>query len=305
MDLNAIKATLPSSALMTVEGLPFPKVASGKVREIFDLGEDRWLIIASDRLSAFDVIMRHGVPGKGILLTQLSLYWFSLLQSIVPNHLVPRHDEALKTYLADWPELIPRSMVVRRCKPLSIEAIVRNYLAGSSWKHYLKNGDLFGQTLSEAMVESQILPEPCFTPSTKASSGHDSPLTLEECEQALGKDLFDAVRSTSLNLFQQGSQRAEQAGFLLADTKFEFGLNHEGNLILIDEALTPDSSRYWNKKDYQPGRAQEAFDKQFVRDYLDTLDWDKTPPAPELPADIIRGTLKRYLSVLERFASTA
>ena len=300
MDRQALEAALPSEALREVSTLPFPRVASGKVREIFDTG-DAYLLIATDRLSAFDVVLPDGIPGKGIILTQMSLYWFAETASLIDNHLVEGHPEALADLLRTQPGLIPRSMLVRKLKPLPIEAVVRQYLAGSGWKAYLKTGTLFGLPLPEGLRESDSIPAPLFTPTTKASAGeHDRPLDYEEGVRLVGKGRFENVQDISLRLFAMGSAFAREAGLILADTKFEFGTDSAGKLYLIDEVLTPDSSRYWPVEDYQPGQPQMAFDKQFVRDYLEGLDWDKKAPGPSLPKTVIDQTRDRYLEALNK-----
>lgn len=285
--------------LLTVTGLPYPHIASGKVRELFDLGENL-LLIATDRLSAYDVVLPDGIPDKGRVLTQISMYWFEQAKDILPNHLVPNHDKALADVLSGRPDLVSRSMLVRKLKPLPVEAVVRGALAGSGWKDYRQTGALFGQALPAGLLESSLLPEPLFTPTTKAQAGHDEPLTLQECEKLLGADLFQRVKSASLRLFALGAEKAASAGLILADTKFEFGLDEAGTLHLIDEVMTPDSSRYWPAAGYIPGKPQPSYDKQFVRDYLETLDWPKTPPGPRLPAEVIEGTRSRYLEALEK-----
>ncbi len=300
MDRRAVEKALPSAALQEVDTLPFPRVASGKVREIFDTG-DAYLLIATDRLSAFDVVLPDGIPGKGIILTQMSLYWFAETASLVDNHLVERHSEALADILRAHPGLIPRSMLVRKLKPLPIEAVVRQYLAGSGWKAYLNTGTLFGLPVPEGLRESESIPAPLFTPTTKATAGeHDLPIDHDEGIRLVGKDCFEDVRDISLRLFAMGSAFARRAGLILADTKFEFGTDSTGKLYLIDEVLTPDSSRYWPAEDYQPGQPQMAFDKQFVRDYLEDLGWDKTAPGPTLPREVILQTRERYLEALNK-----
>ena len=299
MNISEIKQSIPNEALLAIDNLSLPKAGSGKVREIYDLG-DKLLIIATDRISAFDVIMPNGVPGKGILLTQLSLYWFERTRGIVDNHLVPNHEAALKALLANDPHLVPRSMLVRKLEPLTIEAVVRGYLSGSGWKDYTTTGKLFGQDVPSGLVESERLPRPMFTPTTKASEGHDLPLSLKETEDILGSETYHRVVAMSMDLFALGQKLADAVGLILADTKFEFGRDDNGEIVLIDEVLTPDSSRYWPKDDYSPGRGQHAFDKQFVRDYLETLDWDKTPPAPTLPEEVVIQSFGRYLGALER-----
>lgn len=299
MTIEAIRNSLPSEALMNIEGLPFKKIASGKVREIFDLG-DKLLIIATDRISAFDSIMPNGIPGKGILLTQISRWWFAQAAKIMPTHLVPDHDAAVAELLKDFPQLIARSMIVRKLKPLPIEAVVRGYLAGSGWKEYQKTQAILDHALPAGMLESQSLPEAIFTPSTKAAEGHDEPITEARCAEILGAPVFEKVKAATLAIFALGSEIAERAGLILADTKFEFGLDDAGNLFLIDEVLTPDSSRYWPREGYVPGRTQPSFDKQFVRDYLEKIGWNKLPPAPALPADIVAKSRDLYFSALEK-----
>lgn len=299
MNFDELVSSLPGRAVKEVGELPFPKVASGKVREIYDLG-DRLLIIATDRLSAFDVVLPDGVPDKGILLTQLSLWWFAQTEAVMPNHLVPNHDNVVRDLLADFPELALRSMVVQKLKPLPIEAVVRAYLAGSGWKAYRDSGKLFDKTLPEGLQESSRLPEVLFTPTTKAQAGHDEPISDSGAADLIGQQDFDKVKAASLAIFKRGTELAEHAGLILADTKFEFGRDTTGKLVLIDEVLTPDSSRFWPAAEYQPGRPQQAFDKQYVRDYLETLDWDKTAPGPKLPVEVIDKTRAIYLAALEK-----
>jgi phosphoribosylaminoimidazole-succinocarboxamide synthase len=300
MDYKALEAALPGTALRQIGELPFKKVASGKVREIFDTG-DAYLIIATDRLSAFDVVLPDGIPGKGIILTQISLYWFEETRTLIQNHLVPDHGAAVAELLAGHEELIPRSMLVRKLKPLPMEAVVRQYLAGSGWKNYLGTGTLFGLPVPAGLRESEALPTPMFTPTTKAEAGHhDLPVTPEEGMALLGRERFEEVQDVSLKLFALGTQAAQKAGLILADTKFEFGTDDDDRLFLIDEILTPDSSRYWPIDAYEAGRSQTAFDKQYVRDYLETLDWDKTAPGPELPETVIAQTLQRYLEAAHK-----
>lgn len=299
MNITEIRKSLPSAALMNIEGLPFKKIASGKVREIFDLGENL-LIVATDRISAFDSIMPNGVPGKGVLLTQISLWWFEQAAKVMPTHLVPDHDKAVAALLEKFPELVSRSMLVRKLKPLPIEAVVRGYLAGSGWKEYLKTQAILDHKLPAGMLESQKLPEPIFTPSTKAAAGHDEPITEARCAEILGNAVFEKVKKATLELFALGSKVAARAGLILADTKFEFGLDPAGNLFLIDEVLTPDSSRYWPQAGYAPGKTQPSFDKQFVRDYLESIGWNKQPPAPALPPEIVAKSRELYLDALEK-----
>ena len=290
---------LPNEALMTVTGLPYPLKAKGKVREVFDLGS-HYLIIATDRLSAFDVVMPNGVPGKGILLTQLSLWWFAQAAKIFPTHLVANHEAALRKALVGHEHLIPRSMLVQKLKPLPIEAVVRGYLAGSGFKEYQKTGRIMDHALPTGLLDGSKLPTPIFTPSTKAAEGHDEAITCARCSEILGEKLFRQVHDTSIALYNMGQQRAAQAGIILADTKFEFGTAPDGSLVLIDEVLTPDSSRYWPQSSWQPGRSQPSYDKQFVRDWLEAQPWNKTAPGPHLPADVIQRTQALYQECLAR-----
>ena len=290
---------MPKQALQKVESLPYPLVATGKVREVFDMG-DALLMVATDRVSAFDVVMQEGLAGKGILLTQISLYWFAQADAIAPHHLVDDHAARIVALGKDYPELQHRSMIVKKLTPLPIEAVVRGYLSGSGWKAYEQSGKLFEYDLKEDLLESSQLPKPLFTPTTKAASGHDMPIDCVDAAKLIGEDLFQRVHDLSIKLYQMGVERADASGIILADTKFEFGTDAEGQLYLIDEILTPDSSRYWPKDNYSPGDAQASYDKQFVRDYLESLDWDKAPPAPALPAEVLAGTLDRYVEAYEK-----
>jgi len=293
-----MKYNLPKTALMIVDDLPFKKVAQGKVRENFDLG-DELLIVASDRISAFDVIMPNGVPGKGILLTQISLWWFEQTKHIMPNHLVENHNERVRELLKDFPHLVERSMIVKKLNPMPIEAIARGYLAGSGWKEYKTTGKLFDFDLPAGMRESQELPEPLFTPTTKAQEGHDEPITNAQCAEILGDELFTKIKKACLDLYKFGKEKAASCGVILADTKFEFGTDANNNLYLIDEVLTPDSSRYWPADKYEVGKSQPSFDKQYVRDWLETLDWNKQAPAPALPEEVIKNTIACYSQALD------
>jgi len=285
---------MPEHALLKVQGLPYPLVAAGKVREVFDMG-DALLMVATDRVSAFDVIMNEGLAGKGILLTQISLYWFARAGAITQHHLVDDHDARIAELGKEYPELQYRSMIVKKLTPLPIEAVVRGYLSGSGWKAYQQTGQLFEYSLPGDLLESSQLPKPVFTPTTKASSGHDMPINCADAAKLIGETLFQRVHDLSIELYEMGVERAASAGIILADTKFEFGTDAAGELYLIDEILTPDSSRYWPKGSYAPGGAQPSYDKQFVRDYLESLDWDKTPPPPALTDDVLVGTLDRYV----------
>jgi phosphoribosylaminoimidazole-succinocarboxamide synthase len=277
----------------------FKKLKSGKVREIFDLG-DRLLMVATDRISAFDCVMPNGIPRKGEVLTQISHFWFERFVPLVPNHLLARPGDSLPAELQPFaPQLARRSMIVKKAQPLAIECVVRGYLAGSGWKEYRGRQTVCGVKLPPGLVESSELPEPIFTPATKAESGHDENISFEQAAKTVGAALAGQAREVSLRLYSNARDYARGRGIVIADTKFEFGL-FEGQLILIDEVLTPDSSRFWPADQYQPGRSQPSFDKQFVRDYLESLDWDKTPPAPALPPDIVAKTQAKYLEAYER-----
>ncbi|HZZ57236.1 MAG TPA: phosphoribosylaminoimidazolesuccinocarboxamide synthase [Opitutaceae bacterium] len=293
---------LPETAVTEIRSLPFPRLGSGKVREIFDLG-DALLLVATDRLSAFDVILPDGIPGKGILLTQMSLWWFSRLEGIIPHHLLPdQAGEFARRGIHD-PDLRRRSMVVRKLKPLAIECVVRGYLAGSGWSSYQKSGSVCGLPLPAGLRQADRLPQPIFTPTTKAPQGrHDEPIDDARGAEIVGAPLYGQVKAASLRLYELGHDEARRAGMILADTKFEFGTDAAGHLILIDEVLTPDSSRYWPADAYAPGSSPPSFDKQFVRDYLLGLKWDQRPPAPRLPADIIARTREKYAAALQRLA---
>ena len=295
----AIAAALPRHAVTSLEGLPFPKIASGKVREIFDLG-DALLLVATDRLSAFDVILPEGIPGKGIILTQMSNWWFAQTAGLIPNHLLPdQAGEFARRGLTDR-DLQLRSMIVRKLRPLTIECVARGYLIGSGWASYQKTGEVCGIRLPAGLQLASQLPEPIFTPTTKAPKGqHDEPINDAQGAAAIGSALYEKVKATSLALYRLGHDRARAAGMILADTKFEFGTDAAGNLFLIDEVLTPDSSRYWPADSYRVGISPPSYDKQFVRDHLLAINWDQRPPAPHIPADIIARTQEKYLAALK------
>ena len=272
----------------------------GKVRDIYDLG-DTLLIVATDRISAFDVIMRDPIPGKGEILTKISEFWFRQTTDLIENHV-------LSFDVVDFPEICRphadvlrnRTMWVKKADPLAIECIVRGYLAGSGWKDYKDSGIVCGYALPPGLLESDELAEPLFTPSTKAEQGaHDENITLDRAERLVGRERLKQVQEASLSIYKRARAIAKERGIVIADTKFEFGVAN-GRLILIDEILTPDSSRFWPRDEYEPGRSQRSYDKQFLRDYLESLDWDKRPPAPKLPPDIIEQTRKRYQEALER-----
>jgi len=283
---------MSENALLELNIPELTKVKSGKVREVFDLGE-HYLFVASDRISAFDVIMPNGIPRKGEVLTQISHFWFDKYADLVPNHRVAN---GLPDDLA---HLAPRSMVVKKAEPLNIECIVRGYIAGSGWKEYKREGTVCGIQLPEGLQESAELEQPLFTPSTKADEGHDENISFEQAVEIEGREVAEKVRDLSLQIYTEARNYARERGIIIADTKFEFG-KLDDELILIDEVLTPDSSRFWPLDEYEPGRGQHAFDKQFVRDYLETLDWDKTPPGPKLPDEIVEKSSDRYLDAYKR-----
>jgi phosphoribosylaminoimidazole-succinocarboxamide synthase len=283
-----------SPAAKVIRETNFPGIAPlarGKVRDIYDLG-DRLLIVATDRLSAFDVVMPTPIPDKGRVLTQLSLFWFALLRDVLPNHVLSATDfPAPFDQFRD--ELAGRSMVVRRTTPLPIECVARGYLSGSGWKEYQASGTVCGITLPAGLRESDKLPGIIFTPATKAATGHDENISFGRVVEMLGKDLAEKVRDTTLKIYRRAAAYAEPRGILLADTKFEFGLLN-GEMLWIDEALTPDSSRFWPAAEYKPGGPQPSFDKQFVRDYLERIRWPKTPPGPTLSPDVVAATRAKY-----------
>jgi phosphoribosylaminoimidazole-succinocarboxamide synthase len=271
----------------------------GKVRDVYDLG-DRLLMVATDRLSAFDVVLPTGIPGKGVVLTQLSLFWFRLLRDVVGHHVLTAEVEGYGAGLAPYgPQLEGRSMLVLKTEPLPVECVVRGYLTGSGWKDYRSTGSVCGIPLPAGLKESERLDPPIFTPATKAQTGHDENISFAVMETIVGAARAREAREASLALYRRACVHAEARGILLADTKFEFGLR-DGALVWIDEALTPDSSRFWPKAGYAPGRSQPSFDKQFVRDYLDAAGWDKTPPGPELPPEVVARTRDTYLEAWQR-----
>ncbi len=290
---------MPDPTLLTLELPGLTRLKSGKVREVFDLG-DRLLFVATDRISAFDCIMPNGIPRKGEVLTQISHFWFDLTEAWLPNHRLARAGDPLPTVLQPYAaRLARRSMIVRKAQPLAIECVVRGYLAGSGWKEYRASQTVCGLRLPAGLRESAELPEPIFSPATKAETGHDENISFERAGEIVGREIAEEARALSLKLYGFARDHARKRGILIADTKFEFGL-HEGRLILIDEVLTPDSSRFWPADRYEPGRGQSSYDKQFVRDYLETLDWDKTPPAPFLPDEVVARTQAKYLEAYEK-----
>ena len=290
--------SLEHPALSSIDLPGIKKLRSGKVREVFDLGETL-LFVVTDRISAFDVVLPDPIPNKGAVLNQLSAFWFRKFSNI-RNHFVTADFEEYPAELQPYREqLAGRSMIVRKTKPLTVECVVRGYLAGSGWKEYQKSQSVCGIKLPPGLKLASQLPEPIFTPSTKAEQGHDENIDMAECARILGNDLAERVETLSLEIYSAGRDHAAQRGIIVADTKFEFGQLGE-ELLLIDECLTPDSSRFWPKDQYAVGQSPPSFDKQFVRDYLETLDWDKNPPGPQLPQEIIEKTSAKYVEAFER-----
>jgi phosphoribosylaminoimidazole-succinocarboxamide synthase len=295
-----------TSALWTSDLKDLRLVARGKVRDIYAAGEHHLLIVATDRISAFDVVLPTPIPGKGDVLTALSNFWFARTRDIVPNHLT---DIALDAVVSDAAERAPlegRAVVVRRLRPLPIEAIVRGYLAGSGWKEYQRTGAVCGISLPPGLREAERLPEPLFTPSTKAQEGaHDENISLERAAELLGEEVAGQVAAASRDIYELARDHAATRGIIVADTKFEFALDDDGGLVVIDEVLTPDSSRFWPVDSYAPGSSPPSFDKQFVRDHLERVGWNKQPPAPELPADIVAMTAEKYREAQRRLVGDA
>jgi len=277
-----------------------PRLGRGKVRDIYGVGEDKMLIVTSDRLSAFDVVLPDPIPDKGRVLNEMANFWFGRLGHIVPNQLTGIDPETVVQDPAEKAQVKGRSVVVKKLKPLPIEAVVRGYIIGSGWKDYQKTGKVCGIELPKGLKQAQKLPEPIFTPATKAEEGHDENISFEEVEKLVGKEIAAKVRDVSIRLYKEASEYAATKGIIIADTKFEFGLDAKGNLVLIDEVLTADSSRFWPADSYAVGMSPPSYDKQFVRDYLETLDWDKTPPAPKLPGEVIARTSQKYREALEK-----
>lgn len=277
-------------------GIGAPK--HGKVRDIYDLGE-HLLLVATDRISAFDVILPNGIPGKGRVLTGISLFWFKRMNDIIDNHIIATDINDFPEKLWKYREMLEgRSMLVKKSRPLPVECIVRGYLSGSGWKEYREKGTVCGIDIPQGLSESSRLDEPIFTPSTKAEEGHDINISFEETKDIVGRDTTEKLKDTSIKIYSKARGMAEEKGIIIADTKLEFGV-YKNEIILIDELLTPDSSRFWSIKDYQSGRGQDSYDKQIVRDYLLTLDWDKTSPGPVLPEEIVAKTADRYREIME------
>jgi phosphoribosylaminoimidazole-succinocarboxamide synthase len=276
-----------------------PRLGKGKVRDIYAVGADKMLIVTSDRLSAFDVVLPDPIPDKGRVLNEMSNFWFGRLGHIVPNQLTDVDPESV-VLENERPQVRGRSVVVKKLKPLPIEAVVRGYLIGSGWKEYQKSGKVCGIELPKGLRQAEKLPQPIFTPATKAAEGHDENISFEQAESLLGQELAAKVRDISIRLYKEAADYAAKKGILIADTKFEFGLNPQGELVLIDEVLTADSSRFWPADSYKVGISPPSYDKQYVRDYLETLTWDKTAPAPKLPPEVISRTSQKYREALEK-----
>lgn len=287
-----------NAAILKIELPGIKPLRSGKVRDIFDLG-DYLLLVASDRVSAFDVVLPNGIPGKGKVLTQISVHWFNIMKEVIANHLVSSDVKDFPAVCRSAKDVLEgRSMLVKKAKPMPVECIVRGYLSGSGWKEYKKSNTVCGIELPGGLSESAKLPEPIFTPSTKAEEGHDINITFGETKRIVGNEMAERLRDISLEIYKKAQAMAEKKGIIIADTKFEFGLLDD-QLILIDEILTPDSSRFWDVKAYEPGRSQDSYDKQIVRDYLLTLDWDQRPPGPQLPEAIIEKAAARYREIMD------
>jgi phosphoribosylaminoimidazole-succinocarboxamide synthase len=293
---------MPQDEVSLETKLPLPLVGRGKVRDIYDLG-DQLLFIATDRISAFDCILPTGIPQKGRVLTQMSLFWFEFLQAVVPNHLVTADFGAYPQELQPFRTVLEgRSMIVKRARMIEVECVARGYLAGSGWKEYRESGSVCGIPLPAGLRDGDRLPEPLFTPATKAQTGHDMNVPFEHISTLIGTDLANRLRDLTLSIYRKAADHARAHGIILADTKFEFGFIGD-TLVLADEVLTPDSSRWWPADTYAPGGPQVSFDKQFVRDYLETLDWNKQPPAPPLPEEVVRKTSAKYVEAYRRLTS--
>jgi phosphoribosylaminoimidazole-succinocarboxamide synthase len=276
-----------------------PRLGKGKVRDIYGVGNDKMLIVASDRLSAFDVVLPDPIPDKGRVLNEMANFWFERLGHVIPNQLTGIDPESVVAE-NEKPQVRGRSVVVKKLKPLPIEAVVRGYIIGSGWKDYQKTGQVCGIELPKGLRQAEKLPQPIFTPATKAETGHDENIPYAMVEKLIGKDVAAKVREVSIRLYKEAADYAATRGIIIADTKFEFGLDENKSLVLIDEVLTADSSRFWPADSYQVGISPPSFDKQYVRDYLESLTWDKTPPAPKLPEDVIARTSQKYRDALER-----
>jgi phosphoribosylaminoimidazole-succinocarboxamide synthase len=301
-----MSATVAGSALYESRLKGLHRISQGKVRDIYEVDSEHLLIVTTDRLSAFDVVLPNPIPGKGEVLTQLSNFWFERMRDVVPNHLTGRAPEDVVRDPAERATVARRSVVVRRLKPLPVEAVVRGYLIGSGWKDYKATGAVCGISLPKGLAMAARLPEPIFTPATKAEIGqHDQNIGFSDMERLVGAELAHRVKSLAIEIYRRGAEHARQRGIIVADTKFEFGLDGSGKLYLIDEVLTPDSSRFWPAAEYREGISPPSFDKQYVRDYLETLDWDKKAPGPQLPQEVILRTAEKYRQALELLTRSA
>ena len=292
---------MPEHVVLKTELSSLKLLKRGKVRDIYDL-DKALLIISTDRVSAFDVVLPNGIPEKGKVLTAMSVYWFRIMEDIIPNHLIASKINDFPEHIKQYRSVIEsRSMLVKKAKPLPVECIVRGYLSGSGWKEYMEKGSVCGISLPQGLLEGSELPEPIFTPSTKAETGHDENITFEEMQKMVGAQLAEEVKLKSISIYKKANDLARKKGIIIADTKFEFGLDENNRLLLIDEILTPDSSRFWPAADYKPGQMKDiSLDKQFIRDYLISINWDKKPPAPALPEDVVIKTSERYKEALKR-----
>jgi len=294
---------MSAATLLQTSLSDLPLLRRGKVRDVYSIDDDRLLIVATDRISAFDCVLPTPIERKGEVLTALSQFWFEKLGHVVANHLLTSDVEQMPEVVRRHVQtLARRSMLVKRAEVFPVECVVRGYLVGSGWKDYLRTGEVCGHKLPTGLLESAELPEPLFTPSTKAEEGHDENISEAQVRDLIGAEATDMLRDASLRLYTEARSYARARGIIIADTKFEFGLDKNGSLVLVDEVLTPDSSRFWPADDYQPGRSQPSFDKQFVRDYLETLDWDKKPPAPAIPPDVAQATTARYVEAYRLLA---
>jgi phosphoribosylaminoimidazole-succinocarboxamide synthase len=288
--MSAVKTVSETS----VQGLTL--LHRGKVRDVYEIDDDRLLLVATDRISAFDCIMPTPIPRKGTILTALSSFWFDHLGDLTAHHLITSNFDEMPEIVQQNEDLRGRSTLVRRTKVFPVECVVRGYLEGSGWKDYKATGSICGHELPAGLQQCDKLPEPLFTPATKAAEGHDENISEARFAEIIGADAAEKLKSRSLAIYRQASEYANRRGIIIADTKFEFGLDKDGNILLIDEVLTPDSSRFWSAETYEPGHAQPSFDKQFLREYLETLEWNKQPPAPSLPNEIVEATMRRYLA---------
>ncbi|MBU0573852.1 MAG: phosphoribosylaminoimidazolesuccinocarboxamide synthase [Candidatus Margulisbacteria bacterium] len=288
-----------ADTLLKIE-LPDQKfLKRGKVRDIYDLGENL-LIVASDRISAFDYIMQNGIPDKGRILTQISAFWFNYTRDIIANHIISTDSADFPGTLKNNPVVDKRSMLVKKCKVVPVECVVRGYISGSGWKEYQQSQSICGIKLTAGLKESDKLPEPIFTPTTKAEEGHDLPITFDQVKDQVGSKLAEEIKNKSIEVYKKAAEYASTKGMIIADTKFEFGQMPDGSVILIDEILTPDSSRFWPADQYRPGGSQPSYDKQFVRDYLESIKWNKQPPAPKLPDDVVQKTREKYMEAYKK-----